>query len=141
MKKEHNRLQSEVLKTKGRVELESKEEARHLVEDAEARAKKIVNRARSEARAIVGDAEKRLIELQAQRDAIAAYIGDLNLAVGEAARKAGEGASRRRATRRTAAKPAARTAAKPAVKAVPPATKPVPPTARSTSSRKPAAGS
>lgn len=118
MKKEHNRLQSEVLKTKGRVELQAKEEARHLIEDAEARAKKIVNRARSEAKSIVGDAEKRLIELQAQRDAIAAYIGDLNLAVGEAARRAGSGAARRK-----------------------PAAKPVARTTRTTRTPKPAAGS
>jgi hypothetical protein len=127
-------LQSEVLKTKGRVEMESKEEARHLIDYAEARAKKIVARARSEARSIVGDAEKRLIELQAQRDAIAAYIGDLNLAVGEAARRAGEAASRRRTPR----KPAARTAAKPAAK---PVAKTAQPTTRSTRSRKPSAGS
>ena len=54
----------------------------------EARAKKILNRARSEAKSIVDDAEKRLIELQAERDAIAAYIGDINKAVSAAAKAA-----------------------------------------------------
>ncbi len=88
LKKEHNRLQSEVLKTRERVEIQAKEESRHLVEDAEARAKKILTRARSEAKSIVDDAEKRLIELQAERDAIAAYIGDINKAVGAAAKAA-----------------------------------------------------
>lgn len=34
------------------------------------------------------DAEKRLIELQAERDAIAAYIGDINKAVSAAAKVA-----------------------------------------------------
>jgi len=133
IKKEHNRLQAEVLKTKGRVELESKEQARHLIDDAEARAKKIISRARSEAQSIVGDAERRLIELQAEREAIAAYIGDLNLAIGSVVRKAGGTTARRTAAAKPAVKPAAvkataNTAAKPAAK----------PAARTSATKRPA---
>jgi len=78
LKREHHRLESEILKTRERVEIAAKEQSRHLVTDAEARARKILARARSEAKSIVEDSEKRLLHLQSERDVIAAYIGDLN---------------------------------------------------------------
>jgi cell division septum initiation protein DivIVA len=90
LKREHHRLESEILKTRERVEIAAKEDSRHLVTDAEARARKILARARSEAKSIVEDSEKRLLHLQSERDVIAAYIGDLNKHFSSAIRASNE---------------------------------------------------
>ena len=53
---------------------------------ANAKARQIVAAARTEAKVSLDDAAKRLAEIAAERDAIAAYIGDLNKAVAVAAK-------------------------------------------------------
>jgi predicted nucleic acid-binding Zn-ribbon protein len=130
LKKEHHRLESEILKTRERVEIAAKEQSRHLVTDAEARARKILVRARSEAKSIVEDSEKRLLHLQSERDVIAAYIGDLNKHFSSAIRASNgpkvKAAPTANVVKRDAspskpapAKPAAAAPTKPAPKATP----------------------
>jgi hypothetical protein len=86
LKKEHNRLEPEVLKIREMAIVESKEAARSTIDAANAKARQIVAAARTEAKVALDDAAKRLAEIAAERDAIAAYIGDLNKAVSVAAK-------------------------------------------------------
>ena len=86
LKKEYNRLEPEVLKIREMAIVESKEAARSTIDAANAKARQIVSAARAEAKVALDDAAKRLVEIAAERDAIAAYIGDLNKAVGIAAK-------------------------------------------------------
>ena len=86
LKKEYNRLEPEVLKIREMAIVESKEAARSTIDTANAKARQIVAAARTEAKVALDDAAKRLAEIAAERDAIAAYIGDLNKAVTIAAK-------------------------------------------------------
>ena len=75
-----------MLKIREMAIVESKEAARSTIDAANAKARQFVSAARAEARQAVDEATKRLAEIAAERDAIAAYIGDLNKAVTLAAK-------------------------------------------------------
>lgn len=96
IRKEYNRLEPEVAKIREKAIVEANEAARSAIDEANAKARQIVSAARSEAKKMLDDANIRLAEIQAERDTIAAYIGDLNKAVSVAARavkNAGSGSS------------------------------------------------
>jgi hypothetical protein len=86
LQKEHNRLETEVLKIREMAIVESKEAARSTIDAANAKARQIVNAARTEAKLELDNAAQRLAEIAAERDAIASYIGDLNAAISVAAK-------------------------------------------------------